>query len=147
MANDSKITQIPENEIEIQKRLAYGASGEVSLAIYKGEYVAVKRVSLSTQKVMEDFIYEIKLMSSLKHENILKILGTCITQTGEVSLVMPYMEHASIRDLLDENDGKVDPKLKIRLLIDAARGMVEKKKNVLSFVIKFSLVLFEGILA
>lgn len=124
LANDIKIKQIPETQLQITKRIAFGASGEVCMANYDGEIVAIKRVSLSTQKVMEDFLYEIKLMSSLKHENVLKFIGTSISQSGEVLLVMQYMEHGSVRDLLDRTNGKVDWKLKLRLAIDAARGMV-----------------------
>lgn len=54
---------------------------------------------------------------------MLKFLGTSISESGEVFLVAEFMEHGSLRDLIYRAEGKVDWKLRVRLAIDAARGM------------------------
>eukprot|EP01114_Cavostelium_apophysatum_P011195 TRINITY_DN2539_c0_g2_i2.p1 TRINITY_DN2539_c0_g2~~TRINITY_DN2539_c0_g2_i2.p1 ORF type:complete len:1198 (+),score=392.63 TRINITY_DN2539_c0_g2_i2:210-3803(+) len=141
VAKDSAIEQIPYAELELGARISFGASGEVIQGMWrkKGSKqslgVAIKRVAwetnaasinsaVATQKFMEDFLYEIKIMSSLNHENILELLGVCITKTDDVLLVTEFMEHGSMRDLLNRSGGKVDWKLKIRLAIDAANGII-----------------------
>jgi serine/threonine protein kinase len=65
----------------------------------------------------------INFNSTLDDENILKFLGACITENNEILLVMEYMERGSLRDVLNKTEGKIDWKLKIRLCIDAAKGM------------------------
>eukprot|EP01119_Soliformovum_irregulare_P006174 TRINITY_DN1796_c0_g2_i1.p1 TRINITY_DN1796_c0_g2~~TRINITY_DN1796_c0_g2_i1.p1 ORF type:complete len:1144 (-),score=335.54 TRINITY_DN1796_c0_g2_i1:51-3482(-) len=126
LANDAAIKQIEPTEIELGQRIALGASGEVLKGVWRGRDVAMKRMAFGqnqmTGKFMDDFFYEIKIMSTLEHKNVLKFLGTSITHSGEVFLVTEYMEHGSIKDLLS-NTENVDWKLKIRLAIDAARGM------------------------
>lgn len=66
LANDAAIKRIEPNEIELGDRLAYGASGEVMKGIWKGREVAVKRMAFGqsqlTEKFMNDFLYEIKIM-------------------------------------------------------------------------------------
>jgi len=126
LANDAAIKQIDTSEIQMGPRLALGAS-EVLKGTWKGKEIALKRMAFGqsqmTEKFMDDFLYEIKIMSTLDHQNVLKFLGASITPTGEVFLVAEFMEHGSIKELLSNTDGKIDWKLKIRLAVDAARGM------------------------
>jgi tRNA A-37 threonylcarbamoyl transferase component Bud32 len=127
LANDAAIKQIDQSEIVMGSRLALGASGEVLKGTWKGREIALKRMAFGqsqmTEKFMDDFLYEIKIMSTLDHQNVLKFLGASITANGEVFLVTEFMEHGSVKDLLANTDGKIDWKLKIRLAVDAARGM------------------------
>jgi len=127
LANDAAIKQIEPSEIQMGTRLALGASGEVLKGTWKGREIALKRMAFGqsqmTEKFMDDFLYEIKIMSTLDHQNVLKFLGASITQTGEVFLVTEFMEHGSVKDVLANTEGKIDWKLKIRLAVDAARGM------------------------
>ncbi len=63
---------------------------------------------------MDDFFYEIKIMSTLDHKNILKFLGVSITSSGDVFLITEYMEHGSVKDLIEKTGGDIDFKLKVR---------------------------------
>lgn len=66
LANDAAIKQIEHSEIELGTRLAIGASGEVLKGSWKGREVALKRMAFGqsqiTEKFMDDFFYEIKIM-------------------------------------------------------------------------------------
>lgn len=96
-----------------------GASGEVLKGVWKGKEVAMKRMAFGqnqmTQKFMDDFFYEIKIMrcrmssvriltvdSTLDHNNVLKFLGTSISNSGEVFLITEFMEHGSIKGKIIE---------------------------------------------
>jgi len=129
LAADQSIKHIEPSELQLGERLALGASGEVVRGVWKDKDIAVKRMDafrrggVMTDKFMDDFLCEIKIMSTLDHKNILKFLGTSITAEGDVLLVTEFMENGSVKDLLDKTGGKIDWKLKMRLAIDAARGM------------------------
>jgi len=124
---DVAVKQIEPSEIKLGERIAFGASGEVIKGVWQGREIAVKRMAFAqnqiTGKFMEDFLYEIKIMSTLDHKNILKFLGASITSSGDVFLVTEFMDHGSVKDVIDKTQGKMDWKLKIRFAIDAARGM------------------------
>eukprot|EP01119_Soliformovum_irregulare_P021472 TRINITY_DN7153_c0_g1_i2.p1 TRINITY_DN7153_c0_g1~~TRINITY_DN7153_c0_g1_i2.p1 ORF type:complete len:1103 (-),score=306.90 TRINITY_DN7153_c0_g1_i2:47-3286(-) len=132
LADNTAVKQIEPKDIQIGIRLATGASGEVSKGVWNGKIVAVKRVYSSSIAVddiqmssefMQDFLNEIQLMSGLQHDNVLKFFGASITKGDEIFLVIEYMEHGSLRDLLLRTEGQMDRKLKLRLAIDAASGM------------------------
>lgn len=60
--------------------------------------MAVKRFSLSRPD-LDDFTREIRMVSSLQHSNIMKLLGYCIHEQG-VMLLYEYVENRSFEALL-----------------------------------------------
>ncbi len=124
-----RATHSPGRQWRSPQRFKFHDNLLTSPGTWKDLNVAIKRIAYFehiqvTEKFMEDFLFEIKIMSSLDHKNILKFLGASITKTDEVFLVAELMENGSIRDLLSKTDGHLDWKLKIRLAVDAARGMM-----------------------
>jgi len=125
LAQDINIKQIDEKEIHLGKRIATGASGEVFKGKWNNEDIAVKKFDLksNSESVTKNFLMEIKISNAFEHKNILKFLGTTITSNNEIYLVMEYMDNGSLKDVLDKNPTNFDFKLKLRMLIDASRGM------------------------
>lgn len=81
-------------------------------AIYKGvlrdgSIVAIKSISKSSCKSDEaEFLKGLKILSSLKHENLVKLRGFCCSKgRGECFLVYEFVSSGSLLGFLDVKDG------------------------------------------
>nr|XP_043630101.1 L-type lectin-domain containing receptor kinase IX.1-like [Erigeron canadensis] len=69
--------------------------------VYKGflkdssTYVAVKRISKSSRKGMKEFASEVRIISRLRHINLVQLTGWC-HQRGELLLVYEFMKNGSL---------------------------------------------------
>jgi len=100
-----------------------GAYGEVYKSDYRGTAVAVKTMKQVDEESLEGFQGEIMLMSGLRHQNVVTMLGCC-WEKDLMALVMEYCEKGtSIQVLKVEGDRFTwdDPLLK--WLLDVSRGM------------------------
>ncbi|XBH82973.1 hypothetical protein VPH35_071514 [Triticum aestivum] len=85
-----------------QFRYSNLALGEGGLgSVYKGLLqelkveVAIKRVSKTSKQVRKEYISEVKIISRLKHRNIVQLIGWC-HGGGELLLVYGLMPHGSL---------------------------------------------------
>ncbi|CAN7005949.1 unnamed protein product [Brassica rapa subsp. trilocularis] len=79
-----------------EHRLGKGGFGEV----YRGNLphigdIAVKRVCHNARQGMKQFVAEVVTMGSLKHRNLVPLLGYC-RRKGELLLVSEYMSNGSL---------------------------------------------------
>ncbi|XP_071707139.1 L-type lectin-domain containing receptor kinase IX.1-like [Rutidosis leptorrhynchoides] len=58
-------------------------------------YVAVKRVSKSSNQGIKEYASEVNIISRLRHRNLVQLIGWC-HQKGELLLVYEYMENGSL---------------------------------------------------
>ncbi|KAL8239522.1 hypothetical protein R6Q59_016089 [Mikania micrantha] len=78
-------------------KLGEGGFGRV----YKGflrdsnTYIAVKRVSKSSKQGIEEYASEVRIVSQLRHKNLVQLIGWC-HEKGELLLVYDYMENGSL---------------------------------------------------
>nr|XP_043629115.1 L-type lectin-domain containing receptor kinase IX.1-like [Erigeron canadensis] len=78
-------------------KLAEGGFG----AVYKGflrdtkTYVAVKRVSKTSKQGIKEYASEVKIISRLRHRNLVKLTGWC-HEKRELLLVYEFMENGSL---------------------------------------------------
>lgn len=118
----------PDVNVVLQGRIGQGFYGEV----YKGtlermdceaELVAVKKLrtdALST--TLADFEREINIMKTLEHPNVVQIKG--VVQDPEVSLVMEFVQHGSLKSYLKIHHDKLLPeKHLLKFALDVAKGM------------------------
>jgi predicted outer membrane repeat protein len=98
---------IPFSDVSIMQELGKGSWGTVSLAVYQGEFVAVKRASSdATETQSKTLIGEAKLMSSLKaHRNLVKFVGIC-SDSASFGLMMEFCPRGSLSDYIRGNKGK-----------------------------------------
>ncbi len=88
------------NDIKWRKSLGGGASGTVWAGEWHGTKVAVKewpRYTMST-KMLQQFIHEVELISSLSHPNIVLFMGSCAT-SKHVCIVMELLDGGSLYDV------------------------------------------------
>lgn len=114
------------------KILASGMFGEVWLATYHSQYVAVKCLKEEDpdREAIQQFVDEIKLMATCSHTRIVQFFGVAWTKESDLQLVTEYMERGDLRNYLDEaqtaNPNKpVDWDLRhINIALDVAEALV-----------------------
>lgn len=86
------------NNFSDERRLGEGGFG----AIYKGYLhddwntaVAVKKISKGSRQGKKDYVTEVKLISSLRHRNLVQVMGWC-HERGEFLLVYEFMPNGSL---------------------------------------------------
>ena len=73
-------------------RFACRSFGEVFLADYRGQKVAVKTMNQISPENLQRFRAEITLMSDLRHQNVVFMVGAC-WEKELMALVLEYCQH------------------------------------------------------
>ncbi|CAG9813018.1 unnamed protein product [Phaedon cochleariae] len=124
--------------VVLQGRIGQGFYGEV----YKGtlecvdgqeqepRQVAVKKLkSSAVSSCLQDFEREINIMKSLKHPNIVEILG--VLREPEISLVMEFVHHGSLQSYLKIYRESLQEAQLLKYALDIVKGMdYLGKKNI-----------------
>ncbi|GMI41402.1 hypothetical protein TeGR_g6334 [Tetraparma gracilis] len=114
---------IRADELKGKSVVGKGAFGEVYKSEFRGTTVAVKTMVEVSEANLDRFQHEILLMSDLRHQNIVALVGACWGK-DLMALVMEFCEKGMASDVL-KNEGSTfswdDPLLKWAL--DVARGM------------------------
>ena len=83
---------IPAREVTPEKQIGKGSFGEVFLAHFRGQAVAVKTISNVSEDNLARFREEILLMSDLRHPNVVYMVGAC-WEKELMALVLEYCQH------------------------------------------------------
>ncbi|XP_015792671.1 tyrosine-protein kinase CSK isoform X1 [Tetranychus urticae] len=83
---------------EVREVLGRGEFGDVRLAYYRGQKVAVKILKDSC-KAAQNFLAEASLMTSLRHPNLVQLMGV-VFDGPSICLVTEYMAKGSLVDYL-----------------------------------------------
>ncbi|KAK2446363.1 wall-associated receptor kinase [Trifolium repens] len=93
------------NNFSEKQRLGTGAYGTVySGKLYNDEYVAIKRIKHRDNESIEQVMNEIKLISSVSHPNLVRLLG-CSMEYGEQILVYEFMPNGTLNQHLQREKG------------------------------------------
>ncbi|CAI5505055.1 unnamed protein product [Closterium sp. Naga37s-1] len=100
-----------------------------SATVYKGvaptgELWAVKRISLMSN----DFENEVRAMASLRHENVVRLLGFCLHQSVESGrqeqvLVYEYVPHGGLKHHIHHSNSPLTLQQRLKLAAGAAEGV------------------------
>lgn len=124
-------------DLELTKKIGAGAYGEVFAADYLGTQVVVKRIlrgRLNTRN-LANFRDEIRLMMTLRHPNIVQLIGVSHNSYCNVCAVLEWVPNGDLFSLINSRDKKAtkgaltwqDPLHK--MAVDIARGMVYLHAN------------------
>ncbi|KAH9685175.1 hypothetical protein KPL70_013854 [Citrus sinensis] len=119
-----KLSQATNNFSDEQK-LGQGGFG----GVYKGfsgetnAYVAVKRVSKGSKQGIKEYASEVKVISRLRHRNLVQLLGWC-HEKNELLLVYEFMPNGSLDSHLFEENRFLTWELRYKIAQDLAAGLL-----------------------
>ncbi|XVF29653.1 hypothetical protein REPUB_Repub15cG0140600 [Reevesia pubescens] len=128
MVPSMSFTQLSKatNGFRLGNIIGIGKMGTMYKAILpNGRFVAVKRLISDSQLITEEFIFELKILSSCRHVNCVPLLGFCIESTERL-LVYRYMSNGNLYNWLHpmQNETKfLEWPLRIKIAIGLARGL------------------------
>lgn len=111
------------NDLKLGEILGKGEFGDVLLGSLHGQKVAVKKLKDSNSKAAQDFLTEASLMTSLRHKNLVQLLGV-VFDGPSICFVTEYMAKGSLVDYL-RSRGRlhVTRKDQIAFAADTCAGM------------------------
>ncbi|XP_058802342.1 tyrosine-protein kinase CSK isoform X2 [Phymastichus coffea] len=113
---------IHTDELELRECIGKGEFGDVLLGVYRGERVAVKMLK-DNSEAAQRFLAEASLMTSLIHDNLVKLLGL-VFNNQHMYLVTEYMSKGSLVDYLRSRGRQhVSKKDQINFAYDTCAGM------------------------
>ncbi|XP_073120309.1 L-type lectin-domain containing receptor kinase IX.1-like [Henckelia pumila] len=85
------------NNFSEELKLGEGGFGGVYRGFLKetNSYVAVKRVSSGSQQGLKEYASEVKIISQLRHRNLVQLIGWC-HERGELLLVYEFLPNGSL---------------------------------------------------
>uniref|UniRef100_H3HD36 Protein kinase domain-containing protein n=1 Tax=Phytophthora ramorum TaxID=164328 RepID=H3HD36_PHYRM len=123
--------RIPLEKIRIQELIARGGFGQVFLATYNGQTVAVKTLLPETAKDMTEInalFAETKVMAKLEHPCIVNFIGIAWESLSTICCVTEYLVGGDLRALLNSfQDNHTRPRGydhdKVQIAMDIAHGL------------------------
>ncbi|KAI4984983.1 hypothetical protein ZWY2020_017613 [Hordeum vulgare] len=111
-------------DLVIGEQVGQGSCGTVYHALWYGSDVAVKLFSKQeySEEMVNTFRQEVSLMKKLRHPSIILFMGAVASQE-RLCIVTEFLPRGSLFQLLQKNTGKLDPRRKLNMAIDIARGM------------------------
>ncbi|KAG5624035.1 hypothetical protein H5410_009253 [Solanum commersonii] len=93
------------NSFSEKQRLGIGAYGTVYAGkLHSDEWVAIKKLRHRDPDGVEQVMNEVKLLSSVSHPNLVRLLGCCI-ENGEQILVYEFMPNGTVAQHLQRERG------------------------------------------
>ncbi|RHN65849.1 putative protein kinase RLK-Pelle-DLSV family [Medicago truncatula] len=114
------------NNFSVRNKLGEGGFGPVYKAVLvDGQEIAVKRLSKTSGQGTEEFKNEVKLMATLQHRNLVKLLG-CSIQQDEKLLIYEFMPNRSLDCFIfDTTRSKLlDWTKRLEIIDGIARGLL-----------------------
>ncbi|KAL5205067.1 hypothetical protein ABZP36_009938 [Zizania latifolia] len=117
-------SEILWEDLVIGEQVGQGSCGTVYHALWYSSDVAVK--VFSKQEYSDDMILtfrqEVALMKKLRHPNIILFMGA-VSSLQRLCIVTEFLPRGSLFHLLQKKAGKLDPRRRVHMAIDIARGM------------------------
>ncbi|KAI6694983.1 hypothetical protein NL676_022693 [Syzygium grande] len=112
------------NNFADDRKLGEGGFG----AVYKGYFlnldmtIAVKRISRGSKQGKKEFVTEVKVISSLRHRNLVRLIGWC-HDGHEFLLVYEYMPNGSLDSHLFGKKGPLNWSIRYKISIGIASAI------------------------
>ncbi|KAK5909376.1 hypothetical protein CesoFtcFv8_003310 [Champsocephalus esox] len=85
-------------ELKLLQTIGKGEFGDVMVGDYRGNKVAVK--CIKNDATAQAFIAEASVMTQLRHNNLVQLLGVIVEERGSLYIVTEYMAKGSLVDYL-----------------------------------------------
>ncbi|KAL8562218.1 hypothetical protein ACOMHN_005203 [Nucella lapillus] len=97
--------EIDPTFLEIGEELGAGCFGSVHKGVFRGTFVAVKRMKENTMGE-EEFIEEAKIMTQLSHKNLVQLYGV-VTKQRPVCIITELMRNGALNHYLQRHAGRL----------------------------------------
>ncbi|XP_030555675.1 dual specificity protein kinase pyk3-like isoform X2 [Drosophila novamexicana] len=104
-------------DLKLGEIMGQGSFGAVYKATFRGAQVAVKRYYLNNTQGNQGIEREVRYLSRVNHENIIKLYGTMVDEEGKTLVVMEYADCGSLHSYLYDN-GEQKPNYKYTLALE-----------------------------
>ena len=124
-------------ELKILKKIDEGAYGEVKLAKYQGNQVALKyfkKNGKAQEQLIEEFTKEIKALDKLRHPNILFYMGYFYDKNNFV-MVSQFASMGSLYNLLHKQKKHLSEEDIITIIKQIVKAMIYTHSNDLFFIL------------
>ncbi|KAH6809394.1 hypothetical protein C2S51_027177 [Perilla frutescens var. frutescens] len=115
----------------LQHLIAENSKGWVFHGVLKsGQVAAIKKLHYRDQSSDKEFLAQVSVVSSLKHENVVQLLGYCV-DGGERALAYEFAPHGSLHDNLPRSKGSEHSEQgltmswaeRVKIAVEAAKGL------------------------
>ncbi|KAJ4820298.1 Protein kinase superfamily protein [Rhynchospora pubera] len=112
------------NNFSDKNKLGSGGSADVYRGQINGKIVAIKKLHGSSVQQLVDIGKEVQMLHSLKHENIVKLLGFC-SEDGQYLLVYEYVQNGNLATYLNDESKckKLNWGMRFNIINGIARGL------------------------
>uniref|UniRef100_A0A915ATJ7 receptor protein-tyrosine kinase n=1 Tax=Parascaris univalens TaxID=6257 RepID=A0A915ATJ7_PARUN len=118
----SNLVEIDPSTLQFRERLGSGEFGEVHLCQLEHRFVAVKRLRRGASAQAEsDFRQEMKVMSRLRHQNIVEVVGVC-TKSEPLSCIIEHMANGDLCQYL-QSQNTLSREMLLSICTQVAAGM------------------------
>ncbi|XP_050374853.1 putative cysteine-rich receptor-like protein kinase 20 [Argentina anserina] len=114
------------NNFSSQNKLGEGGFGPVYKGtLRKGQQIAVKRLSKTSNQGLEEFENEVTITARLHHVNLVRVLGYC-TKREEKMLIYEYMPNKSLDHYLFDSSrcNLLDWEQRVRIIEGVIQGLL-----------------------
>ncbi|KZV37131.1 serine/threonine-protein kinase [Dorcoceras hygrometricum] len=125
------------NNFHHSNKIGRGGFGTVYKgALRNGKKVAVKTLSAGSKQGVREFLTEIDTISSVKHPNLVELVGCCINGTNHI-LVYEYLENKSVdRALLGRNRSvSLNWEKRSNICLGTARGLAYLHEQLVPYIV------------
>ncbi|GMJ14482.1 hypothetical protein HRI_005117400 [Hibiscus trionum] len=113
------------SDFSTENKLGEGGFGSVYRGFLRDldTYIAVKRVSKASKQGIKEYASEVKIISRLRHKNLVKLIGWCHDR-GELLLVYEFMPNGSLDTHLFKGKSLLTWETRYKIVQDLASALL-----------------------
>ncbi|ELP83811.1 protein kinase domain containing protein, partial [Entamoeba invadens IP1] len=123
-ATSKLTTRLDPDELQEDNILGEGSFGIVYKGKYRNNDVVIKKMKLcNNNDIIDDFTKEVAMLDKFRSEFIVHFYGAVFIP-NKICMVTELAKFGSLQDLMNnKNSEEIDMKLRVKFIIDAARGI------------------------